>query len=236
MSRHPSEPPAGWLPSTGKAPDYPPTPRYRPEAGYQAAPGYPGGPPATGAPAIAHDEYGADHQDLAPAAYHVDDHGLAPDEYGVVYDEYGEVHEAATANLRAVQPHAGHAGPGSAPAPRSGGAAARTAMLAYLTVPLFGFVVPLVVYLRTRRGPGWTRAHAAQALNVWITVILYDFSAAVMGTMLSLDSPQIALIVFGPLVVGLWLVTLTLLVRAATAASLGKEYAFPRWLCSRIVH
>ncbi len=42
-------------------------------------------------------------------------------------------------------------------------------MLAYLTVPLFGFAVPLVVYLRARRGPGWTRAHAAQALNVWIT-------------------------------------------------------------------
>jgi uncharacterized Tic20 family protein len=109
-------------------------------------------------------------------------------------------------------------------------------MLAYLTVPLFGFVVPLVVYLRTRHGPGWTRAHAAQALNVWVTVTLYDLSAAIMGTMLALDSPQIALIVFGPPVVGLWLVALTFLVRAATAASQGREYTFPGWLCSGIVH
>ena len=118
----------------------------------------------------------------------------------------------------------------------SDGAAARWAMLGYLTVPLFGFVVPLLVYLRTLRGPSWSRAHAAQALNVWITAVLYSLSAVIMGTMLALDSPRIALIVFGSLVVALWLVMLAYLVRAATAASQGLLYPVPRWLCSRIVH
>jgi uncharacterized Tic20 family protein len=108
-------------------------------------------------------------------------------------------------------------------------------MLAYLTVPLFGFVIPLGVYLRMLRGPGWARAHAAQALNVWITTILYNLSAVIMGTSLALDSPQVALLVFGPLIVCLWLVTLRHLVRAATAASQGEDYTFPRWLCSRVV-
>ena len=108
-------------------------------------------------------------------------------------------------------------------------------MLGYLTVPLFGFAVPLLVYLRARHRDGWARAHAAQALNAWITVFLYDLSALIMGTMLALDSPRIALIVFAPLVAALWLVTLILLVRAASAASQGQEYAFPRWLCSPIV-
>ncbi len=56
-----------------------------------------------------------------------------------------------------------------------------------------------------------------------------------MGTMLALDSPHIALIVFGSLVAGLWLVMLTYLVRAATAASQGLQYTVPRWLCSPIV-
>jgi uncharacterized Tic20 family protein len=109
-------------------------------------------------------------------------------------------------------------------------------MLGYLTVPLFGFVVPLLVYLRTLRGSSWSRAHAAQALNVWITALLYGLSAVIMGTMLALDSPRIALIVFGPLVTALWLVMLTYLVRAATAASQGLPFTVPRWLCSRVVH
>jgi uncharacterized Tic20 family protein len=292
MSRHRSEPPADWLPSSdegtahpapGEAlprrpvpsqpraangaagtwypaddgqpangsgdhphqpgyamPDYPPAPGYPPAAEYPAVPGSPGYQPADGSPVISHDEYGPDHQayDVVPDRGDVDHHGLAPDEYGVVYDGYGLVPEPATARLRRVgapsdaAPDA--AGPGLAP--RSDGSAARWAMLGYLTVPLFGFVVPSLVYLRALRGSGWSRAHAAQALNVWITVVLYDLSAAIMGAMLALDSPQIALIVFGPLVMGLWLVMLTFLVRAATAASQGLEYTVPRWLCSPIVH
>jgi hypothetical protein len=225
-------------------PDYPPLAGDPAEAGYQAGPGYPAAP---GTPAIAHDEYGGDeygpppaqyaeeHHELAPAAGGEDHHGLAPDEYGVVYDEYGQVHEAVAGELSEPYPLPADLDPGPATAPRSGNSAARMAMLAYLTVPIFGFVVPLVVYLRARRGPGWTRAHAAQALNVWITVALYSLSAAIMGTMLALDSPQIALIVFGPLVVGLWLATIVLLVRAATAAGQGDQYTFPGWLCSPIV-
>lgn len=243
MSRHPSDPPADWPEPGGpamagypSAPDYPATPDYPPPAGYQPVPGGPDYPPAPGPLAIAHDEYSGDHQ------------GLTPGEHGVAYDEYRQVREAAgdpgQAHLPAeaadlagpADPGGGPADPGPAQAPLSGGSTARTAMLAYLTVPLFGFVVPLVVYLRARHGSTWTRAHAAQALNVWITVILYDLSAAIMGTMLALDSPQLAMIVFGPLVVGLWLVALVLLVRAATAASQGQDYTFPGWLCSRIVH
>jgi uncharacterized Tic20 family protein len=225
-------------------PDYPPVAGHPAEVGYQAAPGYSAAP---GTPAIAHDEYGEDqydpppaqyaeeHHELPPAGDGEDHHGLAPGEYGVVYDEYGQIHEAAAGELSEPYPLPADLDPGPATAPRSGNSAARMAMLAYLTVPLFGFVVPLVVYLRTRRGHGWTRAHAAQALNVWITVALYSLSAAIMGTMLALDSPQIALIVFGPLVVGLWLVTIVLLLRAATAASQGEEYTLPGWLCSPIV-
>jgi uncharacterized protein len=205
-------------------PDYPATPDYPPDAGYQPVPGYPDYSPVSGPPAIAHDEYGGDHQDLVSG------------EYGVVYDEPSRVREAADDRGQAHLPAepADHE-PGPAPAPLSGGSTARTAMLAYLTVPVFGFVVPLVVYLRAQHGSSWTRAHAAQALNVWITVMLYNLSALIMGAMLALDSPQIALIVFGPLVAGLWLVALILLVRAADAASQGQEYSFPGWLCSRIV-
>jgi len=255
MSRHRSEPPADWLPSSDPAgyamPDYPPPPDYQPGPEYPEARPYPGYPAADGSWAISHDEYGEDGEDRAAYGVVADRDGVArhdlrPGEYGVVYDDYGAVPEPVGDGPRQVREPGDAAlddtGPGLAPrsdgdpASRSDGAAARWAMLGYLTVPLFGFVVPLLVYLRALRGPSWSRAHAAQALNVWITAVLYGLSAVIMGTMLALDSPQIALTVFGPLVAGLWLVILTYLVRAATAASQGLSYTVPRWLCSPIVH
>ena len=176
MSRYPSEPPADWPPSAEEAmagypsmPDYPPVAGHPAEAGYQAAPG---SSVAPGTPAIAHDEYGEDQYDPPPAQYaeehhelapagDEDHHGLASDEFGVVYDEYGQVHEAAAGELSEPYPLPADLDPGPATALRSAGSAARMAMLAYLTVPLFGFVVPLVVYVRARvqldpgaRGPG----------------------------------------------------------------------------------
>jgi hypothetical protein len=110
--------------------------------------------------------------------------------------------------------------------------AGRRAVLAYLTVPVFP--LPLIIYLTMLRGPRWARCHAAQALTVWCTGLLYDVSAVIMGAMLALDSAQAALIVFTPLVAARWLVTLAFLVRAARAAGRGAGYTFPAWLCMRI--
>jgi hypothetical protein len=85
----------------------------------------------------------------------------------------------------------------------------RAAVLGYLTVPVFGMAV--VIYLATPRGSGWARRHTAQAVNVWFTGLFYDLSAVIMGAMLALDSPPVALMVFGPLVAARWLVTLVYL-------------------------
>jgi hypothetical protein len=108
----------------------------------------------------------------------------------------------------------------------------RAAVLGYLTVPVFG--VPVVIYLATLRGPGWARRHTAQAVNVWFTGLLYDLSAVIMGAMLALDSPPVALMVFAPLVAGRWVVTLAYLARAARAAGRGGAATFPAWLCMRL--
>jgi Domain of unknown function (DUF4870) len=108
----------------------------------------------------------------------------------------------------------------------------RAAALGYLAVPVFG--VPLLIYLGLRRDR-WARGHAAQAVNVWFTGLLYDLSAVIMGAMLALGSPGAALTVFAPLVAARWLVTLAFLARAARAAARGGGYAFPGWLCMRAV-
>ena len=66
------------------------------------------------------------------------------------------------------------------------------------------------------------------------TGLLYDLSAVVMGAMLALGSPPVALMVFGPLVGARWLVTLAYLARAARAAGRGAAATFPAWLCMRL--
>jgi hypothetical protein len=116
--------------------------------------------------------------------------------------------------------------------PAAGGTACRRAVAGYLTVPVIP--VPLVIYLTTLRGSGRARQHAANAVNVGFTGLLYDLSAAIMGAVLALDSPPVALIVFAPLVAARWLVTLAYLARAARAAGRGEAFAFPAWLCMQI--
>jgi hypothetical protein len=108
-------------------------------------------------------------------------------------------------------------------------------MLAYFTVPIFGCLVSLAIYLLSLRGSWWLRAHAAQALNVWLTWLLYNVSALIAGGLLALDSTPAALAVVVPVVATLWLITLGYLIRAAGLASQGREYAFPRWLCSQLI-
>jgi uncharacterized Tic20 family protein len=243
MSDYPSMP--GYPPAEDYLPaqDYPAAQDYPPAQDYPASPGYPPTPdyqadtdyePVSGQ--VLHDEYGTAHEDYGPPP---GGYGPAHGGYPLAPGEYRLAHETATAALRAIRPPpepvAPDARPGPGPVPRYGGTGARMAMLGYLTVPLLGFLVPLAVYLLNLRGSAWTRTHAAQALNVWITVLLYDVSALIMGTMLALDSPAIALGVFGPPVIGVWLAALRRLVQAATAASEGRRYTFPRWLCSRIV-
>ena len=60
-------------------------------------------------------------------------------------------------------------------------------------------------------------------------------SALIIGAVLILDSPHVALAVVVPLVITLWLTTLAFLVRAAARASRGETYTFPRWLCTPVV-
>ena len=162
----------------------------------------------------------------------------------VTHEEYlhpGNVPAAGPDALRAPPAPAGPAAPGAAPdvAPGPARAAvppgARWAMLGYLTVPFFGFLVPLAIYLTSLRRSRWLRAHAAQAVNVWLTVLLYELSAAIIGAMLVLDSPRVALTVVVPLAAALWLTALAFLVRAAAAARRGEAYTFPRWLCTPMV-
>jgi uncharacterized Tic20 family protein len=112
----------------------------------------------------------------------------------------------------------------------------RLATLSYLGVPFLGPLVPLVIYLFKGRSSAYTRRHAAQALNLSVTTLLFAVCVLILGTMLALDSIVVALIVAVPLAVALWLVTLAYVIVAGSSANRGDYYPIPSWICASIAH
>jgi uncharacterized Tic20 family protein len=108
------------------------------------------------------------------------------------------------------------------------------AMIGYLGVPFMSILAPLTVYLVRARSSDYVRQHATQALNVSITLVLYNVCALILAGMLALDTIGTAVLIAVPLTVVLWLVTLSYLLRAAVQASMGGFYQLPRWLCATI--
>ncbi len=110
----------------------------------------------------------------------------------------------------------------------------RLAMLCYLSVPFLGFLLPLVIYVLKGRRSSFARGHAAQALNLSITALLYTFCVLIVGTILALDTISVALLISVPLVAALWVATLCYVVRAGAAASRGGYFRIPAWICATI--
>jgi uncharacterized Tic20 family protein len=109
------------------------------------------------------------------------------------------------------------------------------AAASYAGVIVLGPVVPLAVYLGARRGSPFVRQHAAQALNVALTWLLYALSGAIVGALLSFSTVRAALLVTVPLAVIGWLVMVRYLVRAASAARRGGFLQIPAWACAVLI-
>ncbi|HLX49578.1 MAG TPA: DUF4870 domain-containing protein [Streptosporangiaceae bacterium] len=110
------------------------------------------------------------------------------------------------------------------------------AMVGYLGVIFFAFLPALVIFLLTRRSSAYLRFHAARAVNLSITLILFDLSAFIVGLMLALDTVILSLSVALPLATALWLTAACYLVRTALAAARGEDYDPPAWLCVQMLH
>ncbi len=104
-------------------------------------------------------------------------------------------------------------------------------MACYLGAIIFWLLAPLAIFLAKRNSSIFIRSHAAQAFNLTLTATLFTVSGAIVGGLLTLDSPMTALVVMGPVFVAFWIVVLRYLVRAASSASRADFYKIPRWLC-----
>jgi uncharacterized protein len=104
-------------------------------------------------------------------------------------------------------------------------------MACYLGTIIFWLLAPLLIYLARGKQSIFIRSHAAQAFNLTLTGTLFAISGAIIGGLLSLDSPKAALFIVGPLLLALWIAVLGHLIRAASSASRGDFYELPSWIC-----
>ena len=116
-----------------------------------------------------------------------------------------------------------------------GSADATPAAFGYLGAILLGPVIPLIVYAITARRSPFLRWHAATAVNLSLSCLVYGLCCVILGGLLALDSVVAAIIIAVPLLLAVWLVTLRYLLRGAAAANRGERYDIPSWICARIV-
>jgi len=109
------------------------------------------------------------------------------------------------------------------------------ATFGYLGAIVLGPVIPLIVYaLRARRSP-FMRYHAAAAVNLSLTGMLYGVCCLILGGLLMLDSITVALVVVIPVGFVIWVAMLSYLIRGVIAANHGQRPEVPGWICARIV-
>jgi uncharacterized Tic20 family protein len=128
----------------------------------------------------------------------------------------------------------GQPGDGPSPRPRIALAEARPAILGYLGAIFLGPLVPLILYVTGRRKSPFRRFHAATALNLSLTGLLYALCCLILCGLLLLDSLTVALVVTIPLALGIWLSVLKHLIRGIGAANRGERYDVPAWICAQI--
>jgi len=108
------------------------------------------------------------------------------------------------------------------------------ATFGYLVAAFLGPVIPLGIYLIGRRLSPFTRHHAAMALNLSLTGLLYMVCCLIFGGILLLDSVSTALVVTIPIAFALWVSTVRYLIRGIGAANRGDRTTAPAWICARI--
>ena len=112
---------------------------------------------------------------------------------------------------------------------------ATSATFGYLGAIVLGPVIPLILYAaRSRRSP-FMRYHAATAVNLSLTAVLYGLCCLILGGLLALDSITVALVVALPIGLVIWVSMLRYLIRGAISANRGERCEMPDWICAHIV-
>ena len=126
--------------------------------------------------------------------------------------------------------------PGSSGAPRVRDGDVTAATFGYLGAIFLGPVIPLIVYLIVAKRSPVARYHAATAVNLSLSCLLYAVCCAIIGGLLALDNITVALILGLTPIFLLWVTMLRYLIRGAIAANRGERFEVPGWICAQIVN
>jgi len=110
-----------------------------------------------------------------------------------------------------------------------------SAAFGYLGAIVLGPVLPLLIYLLWARRSPFVRYHAATAVNISLTSVLYWVCCLILAGLLLLDSITVALIIAIPAFLVVWVSMLKYLIRGVNAASCDEKLEVPSWICARIV-
>ncbi len=110
------------------------------------------------------------------------------------------------------------------------------AMLSYLLSIVAGLLAPLVIYLIKMNESGYVRYHAAQALNLGITALVYTFGSFMAALFLGVLTKGAGFLLIFPLILVIGVGELVFLILGAVAANRGELYRIPTVACLPMVH
>lgn len=106
--------------------------------------------------------------------------------------------------------------------------------IGYLGAIILAPLIPVAIYLTWMRRSAFVRYHAATALNLSLTAILYELCCLILGGLLLLDSFTVALAVAIPLGFAVWVCMLRYLIAGIDAAGRGERHDVPGWICAQL--
>ena len=118
--------------------------------------------------------------------------------------------------------------------PQAPAAEVRSAKFGYLAAIFSGPLIPLGMYVINRRRSPFLRFHAAMALNLSLTGLLYAVCCLILCGLLMLDTLTVALAVVIPVGFAIWLSVVRYLIRGIGAANRGERHDAPGWICAQI--
>lgn len=148
--------------------------------------------------------------------------------YALPGQEYGYPGATAVPGIAAPGPA------GYGPRPQSDDRAWAT--VAYLTPFVVSFLGPLIIYILKRNESPFIRYHAAQALNMILTVTVYSVILLGLGTGAAVDGHGALFVLAFLLWLILGFVYLVFLIVATVGANRSdRPYRAPGWLCLRVI-
>ncbi|MGE5132860.1 MAG: DUF4870 domain-containing protein [Gemmatimonadota bacterium] len=109
------------------------------------------------------------------------------------------------------------------------------ALLAYLLALIAAIIAPLVIYLVKMNESRYVRFHAAQALNLSITGIIYAIALVIIAIPLALVTHGLGLILIVLGFIALGVAHLVYIIMGAVRANQGQLFRIPTFLCFPMV-